>query len=153
MRTRPIRLALQALALAGVASLLALLVWKLDARSGWRRCRSALSGKRPPAPNFNLPRLDGDGNGRARRDQEAARGGFLRLLVLRVPYESKRLEKYSGQYGNEIAFVGVNTERFSSDAKQYVAQVTASRTRSSASKGRKVFEHLGRATDPADLLH
>src|SRR5437763_14927610 len=61
LEMRPIRLTLQALALAGVASLLALLIWKLTHDPGGGVAAQLCQGKRPAAPNFTLPRLDGDG--------------------------------------------------------------------------------------------
>ena len=49
---------MQALALAGVAGLLALLVWKLTHDPGGGIAAQLSQGKRPSAPNFTLPKLD-----------------------------------------------------------------------------------------------
>ena len=62
MKLRPARLALQALALAGVAGLLALLIWKLTHDPGGGVAAQLSQGKRPQAPDFTLPRLDGQGS-------------------------------------------------------------------------------------------
>ena len=56
-----LRLAGQAFAVAAVAALLALLIWKvLDERASSPAAELA-RGKTPPAPNFTLPRLDRSG--------------------------------------------------------------------------------------------
>src|SRR5437016_12930760 len=107
-RMRPIRLTLQALALARVASLLALLVWKLTHDPGGGVAAQLSQGKRPAAPNFNLPRLDGDGTVELAAIKKPRVVDFFASWCYACPYESKRLEKYSGQYGNEIAFGGAN---------------------------------------------
>src|SRR3954453_18023708 len=120
MNPRPARLALQALALAGVASLLALLVWKLTHDPGGGVAAQLSQGKRPAAPNFNLPRLDGDGTVELAAIKKPRVVDFFASWCYACPYESKRLEKYSRQYGNKIAFVGVNTDDFSSDAEGYL---------------------------------
>ena len=142
MRTRPIRLALQALAFAGVASLLALLVWKLTHDPGGGVAAQLSQGKRPAAPNFNLPRLDGDGTVELAAIKKPRVVDFFASWCYACPYESKRLEKYSRQYGNEIAFVGVNTDDFSSEAKQYVRKYGLTYT-IVREQGRKVLNTWG----------
>src|SRR6266516_1106056 len=102
MRTRPIRHALQALALAGVASLLALLVWKLTHDPGGGVAAQLSQGKRPAAPNFTLPRLDGDGTVELAAIKKPRVVDFFASWCYACPYESKRLEKYSRQYANKI---------------------------------------------------
>jgi cytochrome c biogenesis protein CcmG, thiol:disulfide interchange protein DsbE len=120
MRAHPLRLALQALALAGVAGLLALLVWKLTHDPGGGVAAELSQGKRPTAPNFTLPRLDGDGSVELAAIKKPRVLDFFASWCYACPYESKRLEKYSRKYGNRIAFIGVNTTDASADAKRYV---------------------------------
>jgi cytochrome c biogenesis protein CcmG, thiol:disulfide interchange protein DsbE len=120
MRAHPLRLALQALALAGVAGLLALLVWKLTHDPGGGVAAELSQGKRPTAPNFTLPRLDGDGSVELAAIKKPRVLDFFASWCYACPYESKRLEKYSREYGNRIAFIGVNTTDASADAKRYV---------------------------------
>src|SRR5438046_9610232 len=119
MNARAARLGMQALALAGVIGLLALLVWKLTHDPGGGVAAQLSQGKRPAAPNFNLPRLDGDGTVELAAIKKPRVVDFFASWCYACPYESKRLEKYSRQYGDKIAFVGVNTDDFSSDAKKY----------------------------------
>jgi thiol-disulfide isomerase/thioredoxin len=139
---RPIRFALQALALAGVASLLALLVWKLTHDPGGGVAAQLSQGKRPTAPNFTLPRLDGDGTVELAAIKKPRVLDFFASWCYACPYESKRLEKYSRAYGEKIAFVGVNTDDFSSDAKHYVQRYGLTYT-ILREQGRKVLNTWG----------
>jgi cytochrome c biogenesis protein CcmG/thiol:disulfide interchange protein DsbE len=56
-----LKLAGQVLALALVAGLVALFVWKLTSDDGTEIISDVRAGRTPPAPGFTLPRLDGDG--------------------------------------------------------------------------------------------
>jgi cytochrome c biogenesis protein CcmG/thiol:disulfide interchange protein DsbE len=120
MIARPARLALQALALAAVAGLLALLIWKLTHDPGGGVAAQLSQGKRPTAPNFTLPRLNGRGEVDLAAINKPRVLDFFASWCYACPYESKRLEKYSRKYGDRIDFIGVNTDDFSSDAKRYV---------------------------------
>jgi len=120
MSMRPARVALQALALAAVAGLLVLLIWKLTHDPGGGVAAQLSQGKRPTAPNFTLPRLDGRGEVDLAAIKKPRVLDFFASWCYACPYESKRLEKYSRQYGDRIAFIGVNTDDFSGDAKRYV---------------------------------
>ena len=51
----------QGLALAGLAAMLGLLVWKVVHQNGNTAARQIAKGKTGPAPQFTLPRLRGDG--------------------------------------------------------------------------------------------
>jgi len=139
---KPIRFALQALALAGVASLLALLVWKLTHDPGGGVAAQLSQGKRPTAPNFTLPRLDGAGTVEFAAIKKPRVLDFFASWCYACPYESKRLEKYSRAYGKKIAFVGVNTDDFSSDAKHYVQRYGLTYT-ILREQGRKVLNTWG----------
>lgn len=55
------KLAAQAAAVALVAALLALLVWKVASQETSEIPAALAQGKRPPAPDFTLDRLDRDG--------------------------------------------------------------------------------------------
>jgi cytochrome c biogenesis protein CcmG, thiol:disulfide interchange protein DsbE len=56
-----LKLAGQVLALAIVAGLVGLFVWKLTSDDGKEIVSDVRAGRTPPAPEFALPRLDGDG--------------------------------------------------------------------------------------------
>jgi thiol-disulfide isomerase/thioredoxin len=123
MSTRPVRVALQALALAGVAGLLFLLVWKLTHDPGGGIAAQLAKGKHPNAPNFTLQRLNGPGTVELASIRKPRVIDFFASWCYACPYESKRLERYSKRYGQKIAFVGINTDDFSADAKRYVKRL------------------------------
>jgi cytochrome c biogenesis protein CcmG/thiol:disulfide interchange protein DsbE len=139
---RSVRLGLQALALAGVAGLLALLVWKLTHDPGGGVAAQLSQGKRPDAPNFTLPRLNGDGEVDLASIKRPRVLDFFASWCYACPYESKRLERYSRQYRGRIDFIGVNTDDFSSDAKRYVSKYGLTYT-VVREQGRKVLNTWG----------
>jgi cytochrome c biogenesis protein CcmG, thiol:disulfide interchange protein DsbE len=120
MSARPVRLALQALALAGVVGLLVLLVWKLTHDPGGGVAAELQHGKHPTAPNFTLNRLDGGGTVELASIKKPRVLDFFASWCSPCAYESQRLQKFSKIYGKKIAFVGVNTDDFGADAKRYV---------------------------------
>jgi cytochrome c biogenesis protein CcmG, thiol:disulfide interchange protein DsbE len=142
MNMRSARLALQVLALAGVAGLLALLVWKLTHDPGGGVAAQLAQGKRPEAPNFTLPRLDGRGSVELASIKKPRVVDFFASWCYACPSESKRLEKYSREYGGRIAFVGVNTLDAGADAKKYVHRYRLSYT-IVREHGRKVLNAWG----------
>jgi cytochrome c biogenesis protein CcmG, thiol:disulfide interchange protein DsbE len=139
---RPVRLTLQALVLAGVAGLLVLLVWKLTHDPGGGIAAQLSQGKRPTAPNFTLERLDGRGTVELASIKKPRVVDFFASWCYACPYESKRLERFSKEYGDKIAFVGVNTDDFSSDAKRYVRRYGLTYT-IVREQGRKVLNEWG----------
>jgi thiol-disulfide isomerase/thioredoxin len=142
MSTRTVRLTLQGLALAGVAGLLFLLVWKLTHDPGGGVAAQLSQGKHPTAPNFVLKRLDGRGTVELASIKKPRVLDFFASWCYACPYESKRLQKFSEEYGDRVAFVGVNTDDFSADAKRYVARYHLTYT-IVREKGRKVLNRWG----------
>jgi cytochrome c biogenesis protein CcmG, thiol:disulfide interchange protein DsbE len=116
----PVRLTLQVLAVIGVAGLLVLLVWKLTHDPGGGIAAQLSQGKRPPAPNFTLDRLDGRGTVELASINRPRVLDFFASWCYACPYESKRLERFSKQYRGKVDFIGVNTLDSSADAKKYV---------------------------------
>jgi len=139
---RGARFGLQALALAGVAGLLTLLVWKLTHDPGGGVAAQLSQGKRPNAPNFTLPRLNGQGDVQLASIKRPRVVDFFASWCYACPYESKRLEKYSRRYGSKIDFIGVNTDDFSSDARSYVRKYGLTYT-IVREQGRKVLNTWG----------
>jgi cytochrome c biogenesis protein CcmG, thiol:disulfide interchange protein DsbE len=118
---RPLRLTAQAFAVALVAALLALLVWRV-ARDNHNAVAQALAaGKHPTAPSFDLKRLDGEG----RIDLASIRGkkpivlDFWASWCLPCISEAKRLTAAKARYGNRIAFLGVDSKDFAPDARRW----------------------------------
>jgi thiol-disulfide isomerase/thioredoxin len=139
---RPLRFALQALALAGVAGLLVLLVWKLMHDPGGGIASELSQGKQPAAPNFKLGRLDGRGTVELASIKRPRVIDFFASWCAPCAYESKRLQKFSKRYGDRIAFVGVNTDDFAADAKRYVRRYGLTYT-IVREQGRKVLNTWG----------
>jgi len=114
--TRPLKLAVQLVALGCVAGLLALLVWRLTHQQHAPKVGSA-------APDFTLPRLAGSGTMSLR----SLRG---RPVVLNFwaswcdpcKTEAPALERAWARYrGRGVVFVGVDYHDVTDDARRFVA--------------------------------
>jgi cytochrome c biogenesis protein CcmG, thiol:disulfide interchange protein DsbE len=138
----PLRLTLQALALAGVAGLLVLLIWKLTHDPGGGVAAQVSKGREPTAPNFTLERLDGSGKVELASIKKPRVLDFFASWCAPCAYESQRLQRYSRRYGNRVAFIGVNTDDFAADARRYVKKYGLTYT-IVREKGRNVLNEWG----------
>ncbi|HWJ30883.1 MAG TPA: TlpA disulfide reductase family protein [Gaiellaceae bacterium] len=118
---RPARLTAQAVAVAVVIGLLALLIWRVAHDNNANVATELNKGQHPTAPAFDLARLDG----RGRIDLTSLRGrkpivlDFWASWCVPCINESKRLEAALKQYGGRVAFIGVNTKDFAPDARSW----------------------------------
>lgn len=118
---RSARLTAQALAVAVVVGLLALLIWRIAHDNSANVSTALDKGQHPTAPAFDLARLDG----RGRIDLASVRGkkpivlDFWASWCVPCINESKRLEAALKQYGDRVAFIGVNTKDFAPDARSW----------------------------------
>jgi cytochrome c biogenesis protein CcmG/thiol:disulfide interchange protein DsbE len=142
MTGRGIRIGLQALAFAGVAGLLVLLVWKLTHDPGGGIAAQVAKGHEPDAPNFTLDRLDGHGKVELASIKKPRVVDFFASWCAPCAYESQRLQRFSRRYGDRIAFIGVNTDDFAGDAKRYVRKYGLTYT-IVRERGRKVLNEWG----------
>ena len=117
----PLKLAAQALAVAAVVGLLALLVWKVTHQPGSGVDKALSAGKRPPAPLFTLTRLDAPGKlALASLRGKAVVVNFWASWCRPCKEEVAVLEQTYRRYrGQGLVVVGVDAQDFSSDARRF----------------------------------
>lgn len=114
--TRPLKLAGQAIALAAVAGLLGLLVWRLTHQTHPPK----IGG---PAPNFTLKRIDGNGT----LDLASLRGkpvvlNFWASWCVPCKGEAKLLEQQFARYRSDgVVFLGIDYHDVASDARTFLS--------------------------------
>ena len=123
--SRAPKLALQAVAIAVIASMVALLGWRVVTRDRAQGIADAIAaGKKPAAPDFDLPLLDGTG----RVVLSSLRGkavvlNFWASWCVPCKEEAPRLEAAWEKWRDrDVVFVGVDAQDFSGDAKRFAAR-------------------------------
>ena len=127
---------LQLVALAAVLGLLALLVWRfVAANRGGALVNAIRAGRRPAAPAFTLPLIWRDGSTWPAPLRHLLAGRALQLRALRghplvvnfwaswcVPCkkEAPRLDRAAGQHAGTVAFLGVDVQDLTSDARTFL---------------------------------
>jgi cytochrome c biogenesis protein CcmG, thiol:disulfide interchange protein DsbE len=116
-----LKLAGQLLALAAVAGLLALLIWRVANQNGGAAAEIK-AGKTPPAPNFLLSRLDRPG----KLSLSSLRGkvvvlNFWASWCVPCKEESRRLEAAWRRWRpHGVVVLGADVNDFSGDAKRFM---------------------------------
>ncbi len=114
----------QAIALAGVAALLGLLVWKVAFDREGGAAAELGQGKPVQAPGFMLDRLDGEGQlSFAELKGKAVVVNFWASWCIPCREEAPLLEKTWRAYRDEgVVFLGVNIKDAASDARRFVEE-------------------------------
>ena len=119
---RAVRLGAQALSVALVAGLLALLVWKVAHQVGDSTVAAEVhKGKTPAAPAFDLPRLEGGGTlastSFAGRPQVV---NFWASWCVPCRDEAALLQGATRRYGDRLAVIGIDHQDFAGDARGFI---------------------------------
>ena len=116
-----LKIGLQALSVAVVAGLLALLVWKV-VHQGKGAAGELAEGKTPPAPHFDLARIDTSG----KLSLASLRGkvvvlNFWASWCAPCKSEAPRLEAAWKRYRSQgVVVVGVDAQDFTGDARRFI---------------------------------
>jgi cytochrome c biogenesis protein CcmG/thiol:disulfide interchange protein DsbE len=116
-----VKLAAQVLAVAAVAGLLALLIWKVVNEDRSDVPKRLAAGETPRAPDFTLPRLDKEGE----LSLSSLRGkavvvNFWASWCKPCEEEAPLLERAWKRYRSEgLVVVGVDTQDFKGDARRF----------------------------------
>jgi cytochrome c biogenesis protein CcmG/thiol:disulfide interchange protein DsbE len=118
---RPLKLAGQVASVALVAALLGLLVWKVVQNDRTNVASSFTKGHRTKPVDFDLKRLDEPGKFKL----SSLRGkvvvvNFWASWCEPCKSEAPRFQAASERYGDRVAFVGVDTADYSSDAGRFL---------------------------------
>jgi cytochrome c biogenesis protein CcmG/thiol:disulfide interchange protein DsbE len=120
-----VKLAAQSAAVALVAGLLALLVWKVVHQDRSHLGAQLAAGKTPVAPGFTLPRIDASGKlSLASLKGKAVVINFWASWCAPCKQEVPRLEAaYRRWSARGVVFVGIDGQDFVGDAKRFATKL------------------------------
>jgi cytochrome c biogenesis protein CcmG/thiol:disulfide interchange protein DsbE len=120
-----VKLGAQALALAAVVGLLALLIWKVVHEDRNTAAQAIAAGRSAPAPRFTLPRLDGDGDLSLRSLRgKAVVINFWASWCAPCKAEMPALQRTWERYRSRgLVVVGIDAEDLSTDARRLATKL------------------------------
>lgn len=140
---RSVRVGAQALSVALVAGLLALLVWKVAHQVGDATIASDVrDGKQPALPAFALPRLDGGTLASDSLEGKAQVVNFWASWCIPCRGEAPLLEQASHRYGARLVVLGVDHQDFAGDARGFARRYRMSYP-TVLDKGDKLYTKYG----------
>ena len=139
-----LKLAGQAGALVLVASLLALLTWQVIQKDKSSVADEFTSGKQPMAVDFDLKRLNGEGS----LSLASLRGkvvviNFWAAWCDPCKSEAPRFQSAFERYRGRVAFVGVDANDFSGDARAFLTRYGVSYPNVRDPAGRVLHDYGG----------
>ena len=148
-----LKLAGQVAALGLVGLLLVLLTWKVIQNDRSNVAQAFTEGKRPMAVDFNLERLNGEGDLRL----SSLRGkvvviNFWAAWCAPCKSEAPRFQSAFERYRDRVAFVGVDTTDYSGDGRAFLARYGVSYPNVRDPNGRVLHAYGGSAELPRTFV-